>query len=263
MGRAVRLRLRQRAGCLDAGSSVTVSASAGSVAGSVVFVVGRVLVVLVGLVVLVVVDHVVVVLVFVVVVLVVLVELLLSVERASSSGQRPPDGAPRRTSGRLAGSSSGWPGAMTPEQDEQRRDDDQDRHDLGDRHAEERPVVDAERLEHEPDDPVPDEEEEQQVARAQPLAQVEAEPDRTTRRGRPEIDSYRKSGWKRVAVSGNSAGQGYAATRWAQSIGIPHGSVVGGPYSSWLKKLPQRAMACIVNSPGATMSAQRRNGAFL
>ena len=48
--------------------------------------------------------------------------------------------------------------------------------------------------------------------------------------------------------------------RCAQSIGMPHGSFVGVPYSSWLKKFPQRAMACITNSPGATMSAQRRNG---
>ena len=31
---------------------------------------------------------------------------------------------------------------------------------------------------------------------------------------------------------------------------MPHGSVVGVPYSSWLKKLPQRAMACITNRPG-------------
>jgi len=40
-------------------------------------------------------------------------------------------------------------------------------------------------------------------------------------------------------------------------MGIPHGSVVGGPYSSWLKKLPQRAIACIRNRAGAMMSAQR------
>src|SRR5436189_2588659 len=82
----------------------------------------------------------------------------------------------------------------------------------------------------------------------------------------PEIDSYRKSGWKNwpsVSVGAEPGGQAYAATRWAQSIGMPHGSVVGGPYSSWLKKLPQRAMASIVNRPGATMSAQRRKSCRL
>ena len=87
---------------------------------------------------------------------------------------------------------------------------------------------------------------------------------RTSAPSAPESDSYRKSGWKRVEVSGQGAApgsRGRAAIRWAQSIGIPHGSVVGEPYSSWLKKLPQRAMACIVNRPGAMMSAQRRNGA--
>ena len=42
----------------------------------------------------------------------------------------------------------------------------------------------------------------------------------------------------------------YAAIRCTHSIGIPQGSVVGGPYSSWLKKLPQRATACIANSAG-------------
>jgi hypothetical protein len=36
---------------------------------------------------------------------------------------------------------------------------------------------------------------------------------------------------------------------------MPQGSVVGGPYSSWLKKLPQRPIACMRNRHGATMSA--------
>ena len=36
---------------------------------------------------------------------------------------------------------------------------------------------------------------------------------------------------------------------------IPHGRVVGGPYSSWLKKFPQRPIACMTNRPGATTSA--------
>src|SRR4051794_19909744 len=75
----------------------------------------------------------------------------------------------------------------------------------------------------------------------------------------PDSDSYRNSGWKRVVSNGNEA-HGYASMRWTHSMGMPHGRVVGGPYSSWLKKLPQRAMACIVNRAGAMMSAQRQNG---
>ena len=43
---------------------------------------------------------------------------------------------------------------------------------------------------------------------------------------------------------------------------MPHGRFVGGPYSSWLKKFPQRPIACITNSPGAMTSAQRRNDTF-
>ena len=31
---------------------------------------------------------------------------------------------------------------------------------------------------------------------------------------------------------------------------MPHGRFVGGPYSSWLKKLPHRPIACITNRPG-------------
>jgi len=49
----------------------------------------------------------------------------------------------------------------------------------------------------------------------------------------PLTDSYRKSGWKAVVASGNCA-HGYWARpwspiRWAQSIAMPHGRVVGGP----------------------------------
>jgi hypothetical protein len=40
---------------------------------------------------------------------------------------------------------------------------------------------------------------------------------------------------------------------------MPQGRLVGEPYSSWLKQLPQRAIACIAKSPGATASAQDRN----
>jgi hypothetical protein len=43
-------------------------------------------------------------------------------------------------------------------------------------------------------------------------------------------------------------------------MAIPQGRFVGAPYSSWLKKFPQRPMACIANSPGATASAHRKNG---
>jgi hypothetical protein len=46
--------------------------------------------------------------------------------------------------------------------------------------------------------------------------------------------------------------------RYWHSIAIPQGRFVGEPYSSWLKKLPQRAIACIANRPGATASAQDR-----
>ena len=38
--------------------------------------------------------------------------------------------------------------------------------------------------------------------------------------------------------------------RCAHSIAMPHGASVGGPYSSWLKKLPQRAMPCAKSVPG-------------
>ena len=77
----------------------------------------------------------------------------------------------------------------------------------------------------------------------------------------PLTDSYRKSGWKPV-VAGGYIVQGYGATRWAQSMVMPHGRSVGGPYSSWLKKLPQRPMACMTNRPGAMTSAHFQNGCF-
>ncbi len=38
-------------------------------------------------------------------------------------------------------------------------------------------------------------------------------------------------------------------------MAMPQGALVGGPYSSWLKKLPSRPIACIANSPGAITSA--------
>ena len=41
---------------------------------------------------------------------------------------------------------------------------------------------------------------------------------------------------------------------------MPHGRSVGGPYSSWLKKLPQRPIACITKMPGAMTSAHFQNG---
>ena len=108
-------------------------------------------------------------------------------------------------SGNVGGSSSGCPRRVAPEQDHERRDDEPERHDLGDRQTVERPVLVAQRLEPEPDQPVPDEEREQQVARAQPLAQVIAHPDEDQeRRSAPRCDSYRKSGWKRVVSNGYS-----------------------------------------------------------
>ena len=55
----------------------------------------------------------------------------------------------------------------------------------------------------------------------------------------PDRPSYRNSGWKCVVSSGNAV-HGYSATRWRQSMAMPHGRSVGGPYSSWLKKFPMR-----------------------
>src|SRR4029077_5410891 len=47
----------------------------------------------------------------------------------------------------------------------------------------------------------------------------------------PDSDSYRNSGWKWID-SGKEGEHAYWAIRWAQSILIPHGRAVGGPYSS-------------------------------
>ena len=53
---------------------------------------------------------------------------------------------------------------------------------------------------------------------------------RTTAPIAPEIDSYRKSGWK-CASTGVSprGGQAQAAVRLTHSMAIPHGRSVGGP----------------------------------
>ena len=77
----------------------------------------------------------------------------------------------------------------------------------------------------------------------------------------PLTDSYRNSGWKHV-VSNGYVVHGYAMTRWSQSMAMPHGRFVGGPYSSWLKKFPQRPMACITKMPGAMTSAHFQNDCF-
>ena len=45
--------------------------------------------------------------------------------------------------------------------------------------------------------------------------------------------------------------------RFSAAIGIPHGSVVGGPYSSWLTKLPSRPMAWPSSMAEANTSSQR------
>ena len=42
-------------------------------------------------------------------------------------------------------------------------------------------------------------------------------------------------------------------------MAMPHGASVGGPYSSWLKKLPQRAMPWAKSVPGMTVSRPRLN----
>src|SRR3954454_18302730 len=57
---------------------------------------------------------------------------------------------------------------------------------------------------------------------------------------------------------------GYCAMPWSPTrggrwIAIPQGRFVGGPYSSWLKKFPQRPTASMTNRPGTMTSAQRRN----
>ena len=44
-----------------------------------------------------------------------------------------------------------------------------------------------------------------------------------------------------MVATGYSVARVLRRTRWAQSIAMPHGRLVGGPYSSWLKKLPRRA----------------------
>ena len=53
-------------------------------------------------------------------------------------------------------------------------------------------------------------------------------------------------------ASCRAAGRPTSAVRWAQSMAIPQGRSVGGPYSSWLKKLPQRAIACMISRPITT-----------
>ncbi len=73
------------------------------------------------------------------------------------------------------------PGPMAPEQDHDRRDDEAERHELGDRDPVEGPVVRPERLEEEADEPVPDEEDEQEVTGAKPLARVVPDPDEDDR----------------------------------------------------------------------------------
>ena len=78
------------------------------------------------------------------------------------------------------GSSIGWPGRWRQRRISPAATMNRTRHDLGGRDAEERPVVRAEGLEDEPDDAVPDEEDQQQVARPQALPGVEPEPDRTS-----------------------------------------------------------------------------------
>src|SRR4029079_16996537 len=77
----------------------------------------------------------------------------------------------------------------------------------------------------------------------------------------PLTDSYRNSGWKNVESKGYDA-HGYSDTPCSQSIAMPQGSVVGGPYSSWLKKFPQRPTACMTNRPGAITSAPFQNDCF-
>ena len=81
--------------------------------------------------------------------------------------------------------------------------DERQRHDLGGRDAEERPVVRTQELEGEARGAVPDEEDEQQVSRGAATIEAGSRGTRgTTNPIGPEIDSYRNSGWNRV-VSGS------------------------------------------------------------
>ena len=180
----------------------------------------------------------------------------------SKSTARP--GAPHvATAGNVGGSSSGWFGRCRQARIIDAGTMNSERHDLGDRQAIECPVRVPQRLEREPDDPVPDEEDQEQVAGSQALAQVVADPDQGQR---PEHAGDRLVQEERMEarrLERVRRARQVGPTRYSHSIGMPHGRVVGGPYSSWLKKFPQRAIACIVNRPGATMSAQRRNGDVL
>ncbi len=184
--------------------------------------------------------------------------------RSGSSSQSVEPSAPQiATSGCVGGSSSAtWPGRWRQSRTGRRDPDEQERHDHRGRDPEERPVVRAQRLEPEAHEPVPDEEQQDDVAgpkpRAEPVAHPQQEQHAEEARERLVEEQRVEPGRPR-----RTRGTGRRRSGGCSRSGCPTGSVVGGPYSSWLKKLPQRAMACIRNRPGATMSAQRQNGRFL
>ena len=124
--------------------------------------------------------------------------------------------------------------AVPVQQSSDADEDDRDRDDLGGRDAEERPVVGAQRLQDEPRRPVPDEEHQQQVGGPESGAEPEPEPDKERR---TEDARDRLIQEQRVEPRGQ-LGQ---RRTWVdiEPMGAfdrdPHGNVVGGPYSSWLK----------------------------
>ena len=92
------------------------------------------------------------------------------VEGSSSTSSSSPRSSRLRDRGRrhdhvIRGARS----AVTEVEDRQRAHDEPGRDDLGDRNPEEHPVVRAQRLEHEPDAAVPDEEHRDEVARPEPV----------------------------------------------------------------------------------------------
>ncbi len=90
--------------------------------------------------------------------------------------RRRPDRAPDRVL-RVRRRRVGWRvGSMPPQQDRDRGRDEDQRHDLRRRDAEERPVVAAERLEDEPHGAVPDEEHHRDVARAESRPEAVTDP---------------------------------------------------------------------------------------
>ena len=144
--------------------------------------------------------------VVVVVVVVVVLVIVIVVSSSSSSGSTGRPMAPHvATAGTVGGSSSGWPGRCR--QDRMTSDGDDEQSDticaVGTPKNVQLSV--AERLEREPHDAVPDEEDQEQVARPQPLASVEAEPDQDDRAEQPRTATRTGTAGGSAVVSGRTA----------------------------------------------------------